>query len=167
MKTNRIVLFLLAMVLLLTFSVFPLVTTAQESTEEPLVTNTPAVTEAPTVEPTAQPEPTAEPTPTSPPVNVPQLLTSVFNLLALGIGFFAVGTFGIAGLLLFLSRKDVQDQLENAYKSADPDTQDRIRAGYERGDEVLKSAVDLLGKLSVIIDRVTDGKANEPDGVAS
>jgi hypothetical protein len=154
MKMKRVFLFLFAIVLLLSFSA----TIAQDVTEEALVTNTPAVTEAPTVEPT----PVVEPEP--PAVNVPQLLTSVFNLLALGIGFFTVGTFGLAGLLLFLSRKDTQDQLENAYKSADPATQERIRAAYERSDTILHEAINLLTKLSTIVDKVTDGQPNDAQG---
>lgn len=126
-----------------------------ESTEE-FATNTPAP------EQTVAPEPSAVPTvaPIPPSVNTPELLTAVFNLLSIGVGFFMVGGFSLAGLLLFLSRRDVQDQLENAYKSADPATQERIRQGYERGDEVLSKAIDLLTHLSNIVDKVTDGKAN-------
>jgi H+/gluconate symporter-like permease len=155
MKMKRVFLFLFALVLLLSFSA----TIAQDVTDEPLVTNTPAVTEAPTVEPTPVVEPEPEPV-----FNTPQFITSILNLLSLGIGVFTVGTFSLAALLLFFSRRDVQDQLEKAYESASPDTQDRIREGYERGDEILHSAMELLTKLSEIVDKVTDGKPNDAQG---
>lgn len=154
-RTSTIVpLMILFALLLMVVSV-----SAQESTEAP--TPTQEVTAAPTAEVTPVPEPE------QPDEETPVIIDQ---------GGFRVGTFGFIATIVTLllggagigaawatirNSKQAKDNLELAYESTSPKTQEDIRKGYEVAERAWDRVDQLAREVLKFFEEVTDKEPNE------